>query len=413
MDITLTKEEARKFLIAYHHLHRSNPLTTPQELMTYIKKVGCIQYDPINVLAYNSHLVLQSKYQKYTRAVLDTLLYEDYTLIDGWDKNLSIYAVSDDPFYSPYRNDSLRYYSRLSHTVHDLIPTLKDRIERQGPISSLDIKEGPIINWAWAPTKAVRAALDYMFHKGEIFVHHKVNTRKYYDLIEHHPSIQRGTDLFESEEAYHDWHLERRIGGVGMLPALKDTYGFIAVHNLTAKARRSCVDRLQKKNAITQLSVVGVETPYYIRTSDLKLLDRLEALDDGNPSAKIIAPLDNLIWDRDMIEELFDFKYRWEVYVPEAKRVYGYYVLPILYGYDFIGRIVMKYNRKTNTLEIHNLFFEEGYSGKVLPVLPFVEMFYDFKEFLGAEAVTVLDHARNRTFVRKVVSKIGKYPTTS
>lgn len=307
MAVTITKQQAKKFLVIYHRLHPDNPLQGEGDLLQYIKKIGCIQFDPINVLAYNSHLVLQSRMPGYKLEWLDRLLYESFELIDAWDKNLSIYHVEDDPFFHRYRERMHRYYSKQYQACHELIPKLRQRIQVEGPMSSLDIKDSPTIDWAWAPTKAVRAALDLMFSNGDIYVHHKVNTRKYYDVIENHPLIKRQEDVFSGDQAYFQWHVERRIGGVGLLPALRDTYGFIAIDGLTAKIRRQTVKDLLALGRIEEIHIEGLASPYYIRRSDLPLLDDLESYSDDLVKAHIIAPLDNLIWDRTMIEEIFDF----------------------------------------------------------------------------------------------------------
>lgn len=403
----ITKEQAKKFLVVYHHLHKDNQLHNEEELLGYIEKVGCIQYDPINVLAYNSHLVMQSKVTNYRAQMLDELLYKRYELIDAWDKNLSIYNCSDDPYFQRYRLRTLRYYSKLNAQVHDAIPSLRQRMLSEGPLSSIDFKDSPMINWSWAPTKAVRAALDYMFSNGEIYVHHKVNTRKYYDLIERHALIIRDGFDFKEDEAYYNWHVTRRIGGVGLLPALKDTYGFIAIDGLKASVRRATVQRLITLGHIVEVFIEGITHPYHIRKVDVPLLESLSTYNDDQPSSKIIAGLDNLIWDRDMIEEIFDFRYRWEVYVPETKREFGYYVLPILYGYDFIGRVVMKYNRIENHLDIHQLYFEKSVTVSDLPLDALALMFKNFYEFLGSDGINVIKGAQNEKNIRQIMTLVS------
>ena len=402
----ISKEQARKFLVIYHHLHKENPITTQEELLTYIKKVGCIQYDPINVLAYNSHLVLQSKVNNYRAEMLDELLYDRFELIDAWDKNLSIYHNADDQFFQRYRSRALKHYSELNEHVRQVIPSLRERMKTDGPTSSIDMKDSPLVKWSWAPTKAARAGLDYMFSNGETYVHHKVNTRKYYALIETHPHIQREHFDFESDESYHNWHIERRIGGVGLLPALKDTYAFIAIDGLTAAIRRATITRLLGLGRIKELHIEGIENPYYIRVSDIPLLEALSNYKEDTGTYKIIAALDNLIWDRDMIEELFDFRYRWEVYVPESKRDYGYYVLPILGGYAFIGRVVMKYNREDQQLVIYHLYFEDHIEQSDALILGLAHMFKSFYQFLGADGIQLIDGATNHQVIQQIIHLI-------
>ncbi|MDF2821374.1 MAG: hypothetical protein K0R15_1815 [Clostridiales bacterium] len=96
----ISKEEAKNFLISYHNLDGSQGLQGEDGVMQYIKRVGCIQYDPLNVVGRNPDLVLQSRISNYSPTVLDKLLYERRSLIDGWDKMMSIYLQNDWPFFS-------------------------------------------------------------------------------------------------------------------------------------------------------------------------------------------------------------------------------------------------------------------------------------------------------------------------
>ncbi len=397
----ITKDQAQKFLIVYHHLHHENPLESSDDLLKYVEKIGCIQYDPINVLAYNSHLVLQSRYRDYQAAVLDECLYTNFDLIDAWDKNQSIYRVNDDPYFFRYRDRTYRYYDKLNENVRQVIPGLRDRIKAEGPLSSLDVKDSPQVNWSWAPTKAVRAALDYMFSQGDIYVHHKVNTRKYYDLVEHHPQIKRGGPVFANEDAYYDWHLLRRIGGVGILPAMTNSYAFIAIDGLKASIRRESIKRLIDKGDLVELEIEGIRDLYHIRSEDVPLLLDINQYEVSH-LAHIIAPLDNLIWDRVMVKELFDFDYKWEVYEPLAKRKYGYYVIPVLYQHRFIGRFVGKYNRESNKLEINHLYFEEGVNQDEAMMYALNRMFLRFARALGASDIKVMKGCKNSRLVHKI-----------
>lgn len=400
----ITKEALKRFLIDYHHLRDENQLQTLEDIHNYIKKVGCIQYDPINVLSFNSHLVLQSKVASYRPAMLDKLLYEDFTLIDGWDKNLSIYATEDHGFFEVYRRRSNDYYEGLDQSIKDFLPRLRSHL-KEGPICSADIKDSPTIDWWWAPTKAVRAALDYMFLSGETYVHHKVNTRKYYDLISHHPLHDAATSKdFATMEAYHDWHVLRRINGVGVLPARRNSYAFIAINHFKAVNRIGSLNRLLGEGKIKEFYIEGVKDPYYI---DIKNYDNLLlAMDEDKATqekhARILAPLDNLLWDRQMVRDVFDFDYIWEVYVPEDKRQYGYYVIPLLYGNDLVGRLVAKFNRTTRDLEIHRLYLEPKQEPDEMMTLAFAHMFIEFTSFLGADTLKIMPTCNQKKWLGQI-----------
>jgi len=101
---------------------------------------------------------------------------------------------------------------------------------------------------------------------------------------------------------------------------------------------KASLSRLLKKGLIKEVEIEGINYPLFTKTADNNLLKNAAKADNTFPRAVILAPLDNLLWDRNMVKELFDFEYRWEVYKPVAERQYGYYVLPVLYDNQFIAR---------------------------------------------------------------------------
>ena len=116
------------------------------------------------------------------------------------------------------------------------------------------------------------------------------------------------------------------------------------------------LQELVEEGELIELEVEGSKETFYIRKEDEGLLGKPAR----NNVAQFIAPLDNLIWDRGMIKELFNFEYTWEVYTPAAKRKYGYYVLPVLYKNRFVGRFEPEPNRGKTPLQIKNWWWEPG-----------------------------------------------------
>ena len=111
--LTLSNQQARRFLLAHHRLWPPYELEGKAGALAYVRRVGCIQFDPLNIVGRNPDLVLQSRVSNYRPALLEELLYQDRRLLDGWDKNMSIYAVEDWPCFrrrregvgcNPHRN---------------------------------------------------------------------------------------------------------------------------------------------------------------------------------------------------------------------------------------------------------------------------------------------------------------------
>ena len=109
------------------------------------------------------------------------------------------------------------------------------------------------------------------------------------------------------------------------------------------------------------MNVEGVRGVRYIVYTDADMLDDASRPLDGDPEVSLIAPLDPLVWDRDLLRSVFDFDYLWEVYTPEHKRKWGYYVIPILFGDRLVGRIEPRFDRTTGTLRILGVWWEQGF----------------------------------------------------
>jgi uncharacterized protein YcaQ len=141
-------------------------------------------------------------------------------------------------------------------------------------------------------------------------------------------------------------------------------------------------DELVESGELVPIAVEGVRGTRYVLADEF---DDLEAMDAGAepPAARgvaFIAPLDPLVWDRDVLRSLWDFEYLWEVYVPEAKRRWGYYVLPMLYGDRFVGRIEPRIDRRAGVLRVLNVLWEPLFDPAAASAAGFVDAFVDALE---------------------------------
>ncbi|MBC8079641.1 MAG: YcaQ family DNA glycosylase, partial [Gorillibacterium sp.] len=353
----LSKMNARRFLLAYHGLIPDYELKTKDDILAYIRKVGCIQYDPLNVVGQNADLVLQSRVARYNRNDLRELLYTDRKLIDFWDKNMSICPIESWPNYSRFR---LRYQLWCDENA-ETVGSVRSEIERNGALCSGDFELNEKVAWYYGPTRLARAALEGMYYSGDLIIHHKVGTRKYYDLAERHiPSkLLTAKDPNPTEEEYHEWFVHQRIGSVGLLWN-RPSDAWLGIGSFKALERTQAFQRLLEKGQIVQIEIEDMPTPFYIRSEDELLLDQILTEPHTPPTARILAPLDNLEWDRKLIQALFGFEYRWEVYKPVAERAYGYYVLPVLYGDRIVARLEPEKYRKGDSFVIKNWWWEAG-----------------------------------------------------
>ena len=358
MNITLTKQQARRFVLAHQDLWPPHKSEGKRGIVNYIRRVGCIQFDPLDIVGHNSELVLQARVADFSPEMLQDLLYQDRELVEGWDKVMSIYRVEDWPYFQRQREADRRSLDKRSQ-ITAILPEVRQVIKEHGPLSSIDLDMDRKVDWPWGPARLARAALEGMQFCGEVVIHHRVHTRKVYELAHRHipGKLLSAPDPNETDEQYHDWHILRRIGGIGLVWN-RAGEAWLGIPGAKSKERDAALRRLTERGQVIEACVEGIEPPLYMRSEDEARLDKALQSSAPSPRAVILAPLDNLLWDRRLVKELFDFSYVWEVYKPVEQRKYGYYVLPILYGDRFIARFEPGRDKKSGALVIKNWWWE-------------------------------------------------------
>jgi uncharacterized protein YcaQ len=387
--LTLTNQQARRFVLAHQGLWPPFELEGKTGVLAYVRRVGCIQFDPLNIAGRNPELVLQARVADFRPVMLEELLYEDRKLLDGWDKNMSIYCVEDWPCFRRRREHARQHPGRSPDAVRSVMPQVRNALEERGPLSSIDLDLNQTVDWSWAPTRLSRAALESMYWSGELIIHHKVNTRKVYDFASHHipEELLSAPDPNETDEQYLDWYVLRRIGSLGLL---WDKAGDVWLGSgVKSKGRQAALARLSEQGRVEEVCVEEIKFPAYVRSEDKATLEAVLNSDAPPPRAAILAPLDNILWDRRFIEDLFGFSYTWEVYKPAAERQYGYYVLPILYGDRFVARFEPGRDKASGALLIKNWWWESGVSPSKRMKSDLVGCFERFLGFLGADDLKI------------------------
>ena len=367
--ITMTREQARRFILSKQGLLGQYRFAGKEGAYRYIRRAGCIQYDPVDVCGKNAELTLQSRVRGFTKKMLADLLYKDRLLVDYTDKELSVWPSEDWPYFSAYRDRS-----RTHGAGFPGIPELEEQavayIRENGPVSSdtLPIR-GKVfwhssMHWSgnWHGTSpAARSVLEQLYTDGVLLIHHKSGSRKYYDLADKYFS----RDLLEAdnpcpdEMSFIQWRIRRRIGAVGLLWNRRSD-AFLGIE-MTADQRDEAFEKLESDDVIRKTAVEGIRFPLYFLTEDLPLAEAVLAdAVDRRPRLEFLAPLDPMLWDRKLIEAVWDYRYSWEIYTPAQKRKFGYYVLPMVYGEKMAGRIEAAADRKAETLVIKNIWYEPG-----------------------------------------------------
>ena len=379
--IYMTIEEARNFMVSYHKINISDKPIGKQGLFEVFDQIASIQYDPLNVVGRNSDLVLQARIKDYKPSLLEEALYKDRTLVDAWDKMMGIYQIKDYPYFALVREKkgeeaihTLRH--RLTLEALDYVDEIIEYIEANGAVYSSELNLGEVRKHKWGHTKPSSATLDYLFHVGKLGIRSRKNTSKQYDLIENLFPPEYLVDYpFDSEKEFIKWYLLRRISSMGLV-SLKSGVTWSGVH-LSGKLNRvKYIKDLCEEELVTKVVVEGINEDLYCLTESLLVKEEIKK------KISFIAPLDNLIWDRNLIKKLFNFEYTWEVYTPIVKRKYGYYVLPILYGSDFIGRIEFEMHRNHDDLVVKNIWWENKIEQTLMIKKRLDKAILSFREYL-------------------------------
>lgn len=406
----LSAEDARRFLLRYHYLLRPASLTGEEGVDAVLQRLRCIQVDPLDVTGKNADLVLQSRIADYRPELLEQRLYGDCRYLEAWDKLRSIVPAEDWPGLTAYRERLRRRYQETRNPAPEVLDYVRGEIRRRSPLSSLDLEDRGTADWRWAPARAVRAALELMFDWGEIGIVGRQGNRKLYapmeELLER-AGVQSDGELQRPDRGtYLKAHIERRLRALG-LAVNRSGDGWLGVDKITAGEREAALAELEAEGRVAKVTVDGVRAPCYLpgdREHDFCPGSQGET---GAPGAAFIAPLDNILWDRRLVEELFGFAYRWEVYKPPQERKYGYYVLPVLYGDRFVAR--WEPRRRDGHLEIDGWWWESGVT--VTPEMrgAIGKAMHRFLRFLSLEMIQLdgkLD-AATEGFILETAAEVG------
>ena len=313
---------------------------TAKDVLSTIRHLGFLQIDPIATVAPPQYLVLWSRLGTYDRAELDRLLWQEKKLFE-W--NAFIYPMEDLPLIQAQMREPWSHLKRDQWAKQFLAEQsglrryVLGELERRGPTPSRELEHRDARfkeRTVWYGTRAQLMWMLALLHqRGRIAVAGRRQGQRLWDLAERwYPETEK-VSLPEAEE------------------------------RLAAKRRRA----------------LGV------RFEDGEWRARRDVADDELPDRiTVLSPFDRLIHDRERTEALFDFHYRLEMYVPKAKREYGYYVLPILRGDRLIGRVDMQRDTKSKTLAVRRVFSETGVR---LPKRHLERVFAELARFVGAERV--------------------------
>jgi uncharacterized protein YcaQ len=366
---------ARRFLVLRHLLAPPRSLPPePASVLAVVDRIACLQFDPLEVAGRNHDLVLHARIAGYRRGLTDDLLYRERQLFEAYNKSLNILPTAELPWYRVTWDRARRRHEGEAFDEHaPLVEELLARVRDGGPLSSGEVGPRAAIEWYWGPTNQVRALLEALAEAGIIGISRREGNRRIYDLTERlYPADLLAERRSERESYRH--RLLSRYRAVGLLGRTGPGEIFLGLGPARPTAdepdhpsRRELLEELLERGTLAPVDVEGVRGERLLVTAELPILAQAErevaeGLPPGGEPAAVafLAPLDPLVWDRDLLRSLFGFDYVWEVYVPEAKRRWGYYVLPILFGDRVVGRIEPRIERAARVVRVRRTWWEPG-----------------------------------------------------
>lgn len=317
--------------------------------------------DTIRVVSRAHHHILWSRNQNYREHMLGDLLAKDRAVFEHFTHDASLLPMT---FYPMWQRQFVRLEAKVRgwEWHRGMLDAkgrnaIKDRIRAEGPLSTENfdtkVPAGKKKMWARPPHKL---ALDYLWYAGELATSHRVNFRKFYDLSE------RVIPAYIKAQTYTD---EAQINW--LCRAALDRLGFGSEGEIqrfwAATERHEVQDWLTRTTAeLISVNIEAADGTWHSAFAPADIEERFANAPAPTSRLRILNPFDPAIRDRDRLKRLFGFDYRIEMFVPAAKRQWGYYIYPLLEGDRFVGRAEIKADRQKKTLTLLNLWTEPGFA---------------------------------------------------
>jgi uncharacterized protein YcaQ len=326
--------------------------------MQVFHRFGSIQFDPIAVAGRNHDLVLHARVAAYEPAWCEAL-YERREIFEATNKALSFVTMSEFPWFRHVMGrKGPRFHGTALAENAAVAGRVLDRIRAEGPLSSRDFERetGPTKDWFGMPENAVRAVLEACTVTGVIGLARRDGNLRYYDLLERLlPADVLAQEVPEREQIRHKLLSRYRAHGLLGAGGAGGTFARIAAPPQRNELRKE----LLELGALVPVGIEGVRGQRLVLAEEVALL---QAPPEATNSVALIAPFDSLLWDTALLSSLFAYDYVWEGFFPSAKRRWGYYVLPIVFGDRFVGRIEPRIDRDQARVEVLNIWWQDGFA---------------------------------------------------
>lgn len=349
----LRNHDARRLFLDRHAL--AEPPTGPArgaDILDLVRRLGFVQVDSINTVARAHDMILWSRRHAYRPATLRRLLERDRALFEHWTHDASVIPVEFLPYwryrFAAHAERIRKGFEGWQGTAfHDKLDEVVDHIRRNGPVGTGDVGEDEGRSkggwWEWHPSKT---ALDYLWRTGVLSVCHRVNFAKFYDLTER---VFPDAPPAASPEETCDWACSAALDRLGFA-----TSGELAAFwaKIGPEAAKAWVASALKSGEVEEVLIESADGSLRKSVTRPGIIQAAAGAAEPPARIRILSPFEPALRDRKRAERLFGFYYRIEVFVPEPKRVWGYYVFPVMEGDRLIGRLDARCQRAEGALAV-------------------------------------------------------------
>lgn len=347
----LTNDQARRFALAAQGFNegRAKGKVDVRHFRRVVDQVGLIQLDSVNVFSRTHYMPFFSRIGEYQIEALDAWLWQSGEMFEYWGHEASLIPATDHHLFRWRMSQALKWRRllELEQNHPEYVESVLRQVEEKGPLRTRDLaapgERDATQMWGWSNGKV---ALEALFLKGLVTAADRPNFVRMYDV----PERVLPADALDAPTPGHDEALAgllmRAASSLGVATAddLADYY------RIRMPAARPVLRRLVGSGELIEVAVEGWDKPGYLHP-EAKLPRQARG-------TALLSPFDNLIWYRPRVERMWDFHYRIEIYVPEPKRVHGYYVLPFLLDGHLVARVDLKTDRRDNALQVKGAFAE-------------------------------------------------------
>jgi hypothetical protein len=392
MSKSISQQTARRIILQAQLLDgRTKAKQGKAGVAQVVDHLGYVQIDTISVIERAHHHTLWTRVPGYRPEHLHQAHALDRAVFEYWGHAASYLPLKDYRFYLPmmksFYNPKNSWYRGWGDRYGGYFEPVLARIREEGPLAARDFEnltargQGPW--WDWKPAKA---ALETLFWRGELMIRERRGFERIYDLTER--VLPAGTDTREPSAAELGRFMVRRALGALGVAGEREIRDYIRIGD-----RHIVAAALKEMLAAGEIACLGIEGrpgAVYALPAVLAAAGRLRA---SQPGVRLLSPFDNLAIDRRRLKERFDFDFAFECYVPKHKRTHGYFVLPILFGENLVGRLDPKADRLSKTLIARFLSIEPAFTDLDGLVPELGRALGGFARFNGCERV-VLESVR-------------------